>query len=125
MSEIVTKDTTKKLEYAVKSWVHYDNLVSTFNKQAHNARFQKGIQEKEIADILGEMNQRKAVIEVNGAKLQFLRHESKTGLSWSWLQENLRLWYSSPQANTKGADDLYKFLQTKRSIKIQETLEKI
>ena len=76
------------------------------------------------------MKQQHAVLEVNGARLQFQQKESKSNLSWSWLQDQLRTWFSSPEgmqarAPQSKADDLFKFLQSKRTIKIAETLEKI
>jgi len=145
------------LQQAVRAWVHFDNLSSNFSKQATNARTQKQIHEKEIQNILGAMKQQHAVLEVNGARLQFQQKESKSNLSWSWLQEQLRAWFSSPEAPASSvlgmqapatsvlgmqapassvlgmqarapqnkADDLFKFLQSKRTIKIAETLEKI
>jgi len=135
------------LQQAVRAWVHFDNLSSNFSKQATNARTQKQIHEKEIQNILGAMKQQHAVLEVNGARLQFQQKESKSSLSWSWLQEQLRAWFSSPEAPATSvlgmqerassklgmqerapqnkADDLFKFLQSKRTIKIAETLEKI
>jgi len=115
-----------QLQQAVRAWVHFDNLSSNLSKQASNARSQKQIHEKEIQNILIHMKQQHAVLEVNGAKLQFQQKESKSNLSWSWLQEQLRAWFSSPEArNAKApADDLVKFLQGRRTIKIAETLEK-
>jgi hypothetical protein len=119
------QDTTKRLQHAVRSWVHYDNLVNTFNKQAQNARSLKSAQEKDIQDILLQLKQQRAVIEVNGARLQFQQKESKSNLSWSWLDEQLHKWYSSPESKGKGATDLIKYLQAHRTLKIQETLEKL
>uniref|UniRef100_A0A6C0BHI8 Uncharacterized protein n=1 Tax=viral metagenome TaxID=1070528 RepID=A0A6C0BHI8_9ZZZZ len=125
------------LQQSVRAWVHFDNLSSNLSKQATNARNQKQIHEKEIQNILGAMKQQHAVLEVNGARLQFQQKESKSNLSWSWLQDQLRTWFSSPEAPASSvlgmqgrapqskADDLFKFLQSKRTIKIAETLEKI
>ena len=115
------------MQQAVRAWVHFDNLSSNFSKQATNARTQKQIHEKEIQNILGAMKQQHAVLEVNGARLQFQQKESKSNLSWSWLQDQLRAWFTSPEARNSQskADDLFKFLQSKRTIKIAETLEKI
>ena len=116
----------QQLQQAVRAWVHFDNLSSNLSKQASNARSQKQIHEKEIQNILIHMKQQHAVLEVNGARLQFQQKESKSNLSWSWLQDQLRAWFSSPEArNTKmPADDLVRFLQGRRTIKIAETLEK-
>lgn len=127
VTTVAANDYKNRLQYAVKSWVHYDNLTNTFTKQSQNARTQRHVHEKEIKDLLAEMKQSAAVIEVNGARLQFQRHETKSGLSWSWLQEQLRSWYGSPESkgSNKGTDDLMRFLQGKRTLKIQESLEKI
>jgi hypothetical protein len=113
------------LQQSVRAWVHFDNLSSNLSKQATNARNQKQIHEKEIQNILTAMKQQHAVLEVNGARLQFQQKESKSNLSWSWLQEQLRAWFISPEGRAGKADDLFKFLQSKRTIKIAETLEKI
>ena len=123
---LVTHEPTnqQRLQQSVRAWVHYDNLANTFNKQTQNARTQKQIHEKEIQDILFAMKQSEAVLEVNGARLQFQRKETKSNLSWSWLQDNLRAWFSS-ETRGKTADDLFKYLQMRRSTKITETLEKL
>ena len=114
----------QRLQQSVRAWVHYDNLANTFNKQTQNARTQKQVHEKEIQDILFAMKQSEAVLEVNGARLQFQRKETKSNLSWSWLQDNLRAWFSS-ETRGKTADDLFKYLQMRRSTKITESLEKL
>lgn len=123
---LVTHEPTnqQRLQQSVRAWVHYDNLANTFNKQTQNARAQKQIHEKEIQDTLFAMKQSEAVLEVNGARLQFQRKETKSNLSWSWLQDNLRSWFSS-ETRGKTADDLFKYLQMRRSTKITETLEKL
>jgi len=123
---LVTHEPTnqQRLQQSVRAWVHYDNLANTFNKQTQNARAKKQVHEKEIQDILFAMKQSEAVLEVNGARLQFQRKETKSNLSWSWLQENLRAWFSS-ESRGKTADDLFKYLQMRRSTKITESLEKL
>ena len=115
----------QRLQQSVRAWVHFDNLANTFNKQAQNARSQKQIHEKEIQDILFAMNQSTAILEVNGARLQFQRKETKSNLSWSWLQEQLRAWFSSGESRGKSNEDLFRFLQGRRSTKISDTLERL
>lgn len=115
----------QRLQQAVRAWVHFDNLTNTFNKQATNARAQKQIHEKEIQDILYAMKQQNAVLEVNGAKLQFQQKETKSNLSWSWLQDQLRSWFISPESKGKSNEELFRFLQNRRSIKITESLERL
>ena len=115
----------QRLQQSVRAWVHFDNLANTFNKQAQNARTQKQIHEKEVQDILFAMNQSTAILEVNGARLQFQRKETKSNLSWSWLQEHLRAWFSSGESRGKSNEDLFRFLQGRRSTKISDTLERL
>jgi len=115
----------QRLQQSVRAWVHFDNLANTFNKQAQNARTQKQIHEKEVQDILFAMNQSTAILEVNGARLQFQRKETKSNLSWSWLQEQLRAWFSSTESRGKSNEDLFRFLQGRRSTKILDTLERL
>ena len=115
----------QRLQQSVRAWVHFDNLANTFNKQAQNARTQKQIHEKEVQDILFAMNQSTAILEVNGARLQFQRKETKSNLSWSWLQEQLRAWFSSSESRGKSNEDLFRFLQGRRSTKISDTLERL
>jgi len=115
----------QRLQLAVRAWVHFDNLANTFNKQAQNARAQKQVHEKEVQNILFAMQQSTAILEVNGARLQFQQKETKSNLSWSWLQDNLRAWFMSSESRGKTAEDLFKYLQGRRSTKITESLEKL
>jgi hypothetical protein len=130
MSLVVQEPSTQptpqqRLQQSVRAWVHFDNLANTFNKQAQNARSQKQIHEKEIQDILFAMNQSTAILEVNGARLQFQRKETKSNLSWSWLQEQLRAWFTLGESRGKSNEDLFRFLQGRRSTKISDTLERL
>ncbi len=108
---------------AVRSWVHFDNLAETLQKQVSNVRALRSEFEDKILHHLETTSLRGAVLEITGAKLQRATRPKTTDLSWTFLETHLHEYYK-----TRGKPDdtaaLLEFLQAKRDTKQVPYLKK-
>jgi hypothetical protein len=114
---------TNDLVDAVRHWVHFDNLAESLGKQVQNARTLRGDYETKVLKHLETTGMKNAVLQINGATLQRSSKSKPVDLSWTYLEEQLKVYYK-----TKGKADetaaLLDFLQRHRTMKTQEYLKK-
>ena len=60
---------TNGLAEMVRSWVHFDNLAATFNRQGQQARTARSRWEVQILDYLKTNRMTNAIIQISGARL--------------------------------------------------------
>lgn len=83
------------LVYAVRHYVHFDNLAETLNKQVTNVRNMRSKFENDILTMLETQGMKNAVLQISGATLQRQTRHQSTNLSWSFLEEQLHEYYKS------------------------------
>jgi hypothetical protein len=83
------------LVYAVRHYVHFDNLAETLNKQVTNVRNMRAKFENDIMTMLETQGMKNAVLQISGATLQRQTRHQSTNLSWSFLEEQLHEYYKS------------------------------
>ncbi len=113
----------ESLVYAVRHYVHFDNLAETLNKQVPNVRNMRAKFENEILTTLETQGMKNAVLQISGATLQRQTRYQSTNLSWSFLEEQLHEYYKS-----KGKPDetsgIMEFIQSHRGGKAVDYLKK-
>lgn len=113
----------ESLVYAVRHYVHFDNLAETLNKQVFNVRTMRCKFENEILTTLETQGMKNAVLQISGATLQRQTRHQSTNLSWSFLEERLHEYYKS-----KGKPDetavILEFIQSHRGGKAVDYLKK-
>lgn len=111
------------LVYAVRHYVHFDNLAETLNKQVTNVRNMRAKFENDILTMLEAQGMKNAVLQISGATLQRQTRYQSTNLSWSFLEEQLHEYYKS-----KGKPDetagILDFLQAHRGGRSVDYLKK-
>ena len=111
------------LVYAVRHYVHFDNLAETLNKQVINVRNMRAKFENDILTMLEAQGMKNAVLQISGATLQRQTRHQSTNLSWSFLEEQLHEYYKS-----KGKPDetvgILDFLQKHRGGRSVDYLKK-
>jgi len=114
---------TPELIEAVRHWVHFDNLAESLTKQVQNARTLRSTYETNVLKQLEIGGLKNAVLQINGASLQRASKAKAVDLSWTFLEEQLKVYYK-----TKGKPDetatVLDFLQRNRSTKTVEYLKK-
>lgn len=111
------------LVYAVRHYVHFDNLAETLNKQVTNVRNMRAKFETDILTMLETKGMKHAVLQISGATLQRQTRHQSTNLSWSFLEEQLHEYYKS-----KGKPDetleILDFIQKHRGGRAVDYLKK-
>lgn len=115
---IVNKDEIANL---VRSYVHYDNLVTSLNKQTQNARVVRDEFERRIIKELDEKNMKHAIIQIVGGKLQIVEEKKISPLTFNSLQDSLHKYFIQ-QKESDITTDLIKFVKLERK---SETFLKI
>jgi len=120
---IVAQPAKKDLIESVRHFVHFDNLAETLTKQVASARSMRSKFEEKVIKLLETTGMRNATLQINGATLQCVTKSKPGDLSWSYIEEQLHMYYK-----TKGKPDetkeIIEFLQNHRGIKTHEYLKK-
>jgi hypothetical protein len=115
---------TSELSEAVRSWVHFDNLAESLNKQVANVRNLRNQFEAKILEIMDRMGlHQNASLKITGAVLQRAQRSKQSDLSWSFLEEQLHEYHKASGKRDDTAQIL-QFLQTHRGTKSVEYLKK-
>ena len=108
---IVNKEDIANL---VRSYVHYDNLTASLNKQTQNARTVRDEFERRIIKELDEKNMKHAIIQIVGGKLQIVEEKKIAPLTFNSLESSLHKYF----IDNKESDitsDLIKFIKAQRT----------
>lgn len=112
-----------ELVYAVRHYVHFDNLAETLNKQVANVRNMRAKFETDILTMLETQGMKNAVLQISGATLQRQTRHQSTNLSWSFLEEQLHDYYKSKGKMDETAEIL-DFIQKHRGGRSVDYLKK-
>ena len=113
-----------ELSEAVRSWVHFDNLAESLNKQVANVRNLRNQFETKILEIMDRMGLQNASLKITGAVLQRAQRSKQSDLTWSFLEEQLHEYYKTSGARGDETAKIMAFLQTHRGTKSVEYLKK-
>jgi hypothetical protein len=114
------EETKAKLVTAIKTYIHMDNLVESFNQQATNARKLRAKHETDAIALMKEMGLTASEIHVSGARLRYIHKQTPVGLTWKYVRGEV----TASLGSHKG-DELMGRLQAHRPLKDEEYLEKI
>lgn len=117
-------DPKQRLITAVRSYVHMDNLVESFNAQAANARELRAKHESDVIGLMKQLGLQKSTLQVSGSTLQLAQKKTPAALSWSYLEREVPAWATSAGLKPTQAAGLLKWLQDHREVKEVEMLKK-
>jgi ERCC4-type nuclease len=117
-------DPKKQLAKSIQGWIHMDNLVESFTKQASNARVLRTKHEQESIHLIKEMGLNNSTIKVTGATLMLEKKKNTAGLSWSYLEKEIPAWATKSGITPTQAANLLAWLHSHREIKETESLKK-
>ena len=121
---LTTEDSKQKLTTAVRGWIHMDNLVESFTKQATNARNLRTKHEDEAIQMMKTMGISSSTIQVSGASLQIVKRKSVSGLTWGFLDKEIAAWATTQHISPTQVQGLLKWLHDHRETTITENLKK-
>lgn len=120
-NQIVQKEDIANL---IRNYVHYDNLVTNFQKQTQNARIVRDDFEKRIINDLKKNSMENAVIQIVGGKLKVVEEKHTSPLSFKSLEESLHQYYKDKK-QTDDTSNIIKFVKEHREVEIVSKLKKI
>lgn len=118
---IVNKEDIANL---VRSYVHYDNLVSSLNKQTQNARVVRDEFERRIIQVLDEKQMKHAIIQIVGGKLQIVEEKKIAPLTFNSLESSLHKYFIEHKESDV-TTDLIKFVKAQRTSETYLKIKKI
>ena len=98
----------------VRSYVHYDNLTVSLNKQTQNARTVRDEFERRIIKELDEKNMKHAIIQIVGGKLQIVEEKKIAPLTFNSLESSLHKYFIEHKESDI-TSDLIKFIKAQRT----------
>lgn len=110
-NSIVNKEDIANL---VRSYVHYDNLTASLNKQTQNARTVRDEFERRIIKELDEKNMKHAIIQIVGGKLQIVEEKKIAPLTFNSLESSLHKYFIEHKESDI-TSDLIKFIKAQRT----------
>jgi hypothetical protein len=117
-------DPKQRLITAVRSYVHMDNLVESFNVQATNARELRNKHETDAIDLMKQLGLQKSTLQISGGTLQLTERRTPSALSWGYLEREVPAWATSAGLRPNQAAALLAWLHDHREIKTTEVLKK-
>lgn len=122
---LTTEDSKQTLTTSIRGWIHMDNLVESFTKQATNARSLRAKHEEEAIRTMKQMGLASSTIQVSGASLQIVKRKNTSGLTWGFLDKEIAAWATTQQQITPSqVQSLLSWLHEHRETTLTETLKK-
>lgn len=116
---------TNQLGNWVRSYVHYDNLASSLQKQLQNARKVKDEFETKIIQSLQTHKMENAVIQIAGGQLQVADEKHTNSLTLTLLEDLLHNYYKSQgRQGTDETTDIMKYIKNERGSSTSKKLKK-
>jgi hypothetical protein len=91
---------THKLAELVRSWVHFDNLAATFNRQTQQARSARFRYEEQIMEFLRSNRMTNAIIQIAGGRLTMHEEKHAQPLTLQRLESILNEFYMKKNNNS-------------------------
>lgn len=116
---------TQGLAEMVRSWVHFDNLAATFNRQAQQARSARARWESQILEFLKTNRMTHAVIQIAGGRLTVQEEKHSQALTYQRLESLLHEYFQKrPPGSDDETQDILNFIRSHRQVTVETRLKK-
>jgi len=117
---------TRSLADMIKSWVHYDNLAATFNRQAQQARTARSRWESQVIEFLKESKMTNAIIQIAGGRLTVNEEKHAQPLTLQRLEQLLHEYHNSnrPAGSNDETGDIMNYIKSHRGHTVETRLKK-
>jgi hypothetical protein len=115
----------KDLGDQVRNWVHYDNLVSTLNKQVQVARQTREKYEQDIIRKLHSAKYEKAVLQIAGGRILLADDRYSKPITYTSLEDSLHSYFRQKQGLVRDETaDILKFIKGNRQVEVSQRLKR-
>lgn len=116
---------TQGLADMIRSWVHFDNLAATFQRQAQQARSARFRWESQILDFLKVNRLTNTIIQITGGRLTMAEERHANPLTLQRLEALLHDYYSrKPDTLPDETEQIMKFIKANRGYTVESRLKK-
>jgi hypothetical protein len=116
---------TQNLADLIRSWVHFDNLAATFNRQAQQARTARARWEHDIIEYLQKVKMTNAIIQIAGGRLTLNEEKHAQPLTLQRLEQLLHEYYAKrPAGSLDETSDILAFIKSNRGSTTETRLKK-
>jgi len=124
-SQQVQPVNTNGLAEMIRSWVHFDNLSATFNRQAQQARTARARWEAQVLEYLQNNRLTNAIIQIAGGRLTVHDEKHAQPLTLQRLESLLHEYFGQRPA---GSDDetvaILNYIKAHRGSTVETRLKK-
>ena len=121
-------DTTSSTTFPdmIRSWVHFDNLAATFNRQVQQARSARYRWEQQIITYLQQHNMTNHIIQINGGRITLNNEKHSQPLTLQRLELLLHDYYYKKGARPEldETKQIMEFIRANREVVIETKLKK-
>ena len=108
----------------VRHWVHFDTLITNYNKEVNDARRERDRYEEIILVKLKQANYEKAIIQIENGRLSVNEEKQYQNLTFKSLEELLHLYYRSTTGKKDETVDILKFIKNNRTFELLKRLKR-
>ena len=108
----------------VRYWVHYDNTITTLNKQTKAARDMRTTYETQILDSLKTSNIVDPVIQIGDGRLIVSADKHTAPLTFTSLDSLLHQYYGKKPGSKDETADILKFIKENRETTVTPCLKR-
>jgi hypothetical protein len=116
---------TQGLAEMIRSWVHFDNLAATFNRQAQQARTARARWESQVIEYLRNSKMLNAIIQIAGGRLTVHEEKHANPLTLQRLEQLLHEYFAKrPPGSIDETVDILAYIKAHRGSSIETKLKK-
>lgn len=108
----------------VRSYVHYDNLTISLQKQTNNARIVRDEFENRIIKALEDKNMKNAIIQIVGGRLQIVEDKKISPLTFHTLEDSLHKYFIENKQSDI-TNELVKYIKSQRTVETFSKIKKV
>lgn len=103
------------LSHLIRSYVHYDNLVNNYTKQAGGARKLRDQFEDQVIKTLRNNHMENAVIQIAGATLQCTNEKCAPSLSMPRIEQYLHGYFAQKGNGLDETDAILRYIRLQKT----------
>lgn len=107
----------------VRNWLHYDNLASSFYRQANKARQLRDQYESRIIQHLRGAGMENAIIQINGGHMNVVEERNPRTLSLTRIEELLHAYFLKRGGKDETAD-IMTYIRGHRGVDVVKKLKR-
>jgi len=116
---------TQDLAGMIRSWIHFDNLAATFNRQSQQARSARARWEEQVLGYLRTNSLTNAIIQIAGGRLTVVEEKHAQPLTLQRMEALLHEYFSKrPAGSTDETADIMAFIKANRGSTLETRLKK-